>query len=563
MNNNNDMENNRNKLLTFLIMGALLWVMTAGAQTDCTSYITNPSFEQGTDGWEHKGMSAQGNNVFSIKDGNTYMERWTGRGGAVGSGRLAQELRNLPAGNYELKVAAQNIQEDTPSTAQTGAWIFAETSELFTLQSSLKKTTVSVRDNYTVAFNFVAGSVTIGFEAKDASGNWIAVDNFRLTRVGTDLQAELTEAIAKAEAGYANATGKEAQQLLDAIAAAKAVAANADVTGEEQAAAIVAMEKAIDIYRRANASSENPLSMTDHIVNPSFETGDMTGWTVTGMSTMDNNIFSIKQGTWYVERWTGRGGAVGDARISQRLTGMPAGRYRLTVAAQNIQEDTPSTVQTGAWIFAGQHTEAVGIRNNYTLEFVQAADELEIGFEAKGATGNWLSVDNFRLEYISDDVTDVKAELTALLTQAETLVEKRMNAAAQQALAEAIAAAKQQLTLTDTSGWPAAATALETAIATATTSHEVFARLAAAIAAANDELSTSSATQKADYQKAIDAAQAVYDATTTTDAQAEAAITALAEASFEFKILNPTGTGTPPTVTTDTRFIRGCMKFVF
>lgn len=61
-------------------MAAFVYAITTGAQTDCTSYITNPSFEQGTDGWEHKGMNAQGNSVFSIKDGNTYMERWTGRG---------------------------------------------------------------------------------------------------------------------------------------------------------------------------------------------------------------------------------------------------------------------------------------------------------------------------------------------------------------------------------------------------------------------------------------------------------------------------------------------------
>ena len=118
------------------VLAAFICAITLSAQTDCTSRITNPSFEQGTDGWEHKGMNTQGNSVFSIKDGNTYMERWTGRGGAVGSGRLAQELSNLPAGNYELKVAAQNIQEDTPSTAQTGAWIFAETSQLATLNHS-------------------------------------------------------------------------------------------------------------------------------------------------------------------------------------------------------------------------------------------------------------------------------------------------------------------------------------------------------------------------------------------------------------------------------------------
>lgn len=263
-----------------------------------------------------------------------------------------------PPGNYELTAVAQNIQEDTPTKAQTGACIFAQNSKLLTLNSPLIKTTVTVRDTYKVAFNFVSGSVTIGFEAKDASGNWIAVDNFRLTRVGDDLSAELVEAAKNAESAYGNATGREAQQLLDAISAAKYLAAQSEhqPTAEECAAAIVAMEKAIDIYLRANASSENPLSMTDKIVNPSFETGDLTGWTATNMGTMNNDFFSNMQGTWYVESWTWRGNAIGNARLAQTLTGIPAGRYRLIVAAQNIQEDTPKKAQTGAWIFAGSHT---------------------------------------------------------------------------------------------------------------------------------------------------------------------------------------------------------------
>lgn len=77
---------------------ALLAIITANAQTDYTSLITNPSFEQGTDGWEHTGMSVQSNSVFSIKNGTNYMERWTGRGGAVGSGKLSQGCATcLPA----------------------------------------------------------------------------------------------------------------------------------------------------------------------------------------------------------------------------------------------------------------------------------------------------------------------------------------------------------------------------------------------------------------------------------------------------------------------------------
>ena len=161
---------------------------------------------------------------------------------------------------------------------------------------------------------------------------------------------------------------------------------------------------------------------TSLITNPSFETGDATGWTVTNMGAMNNDFFTVKKGTWYMEQWTWRGNTVGDARVSQKLMKMPAGRYRLKVAAQNIQEDTPSQAQTGAWIFAGTNTKNVTTRNNYTLEFVQVADELEIGFEAKNASGNWLSVDNFRLEYISDDMTDVKAELSTLIEQARQAV---------------------------------------------------------------------------------------------------------------------------------------------
>ena len=469
------------------------------AQTDCTSLITNPSFELGTEGWVHQGMNAQTNTVFSIKSGNTYMERWIGSGGAVGNGKLSQVLYNLPPGNYELTAAAQNIQEGSPTAAQTGVWIFAEGTSFVTLNTSLYKTAVTVRDTYKVAFSVVSGNVTIGFEAKNASGNWIAVDNFRLTRVSEDLSAVLAESIENAESHYGTATGKESQQLADAIASAKAVDAKTDATGEEQATAIVAVENAIDLYLRANASADNPLDMTGRITNPSFETGDLTGWTATNMGPMDNDFFTVMQGTWYVEKWTWRGNSVGDGRISQKLTDIPAGRYRLKVAAQNIQEDTPSQAQSGAWIFAGSNTKDVTIRNNYTLEFVQVADVLEIGFEAKGATGNWISVDNFRLEYISDDITDVKAELSTLIAQGEELEKKRMNAEAQQALTDALTTARTALQ--EDSGISAAATALEAAIATAIASNEVFDRLADAIDAAKNEIANPQATEKADYRR--------------------------------------------------------------
>ena len=537
--------NGRSSRLCLLLV-AIMSCLAVSAQTDMTSRITNPSFEQDTEGWTQKGMGVQSNSVFNIKDGSKYMERWTGRGGAVGDGYLKQELRDLTPGNYELSAAAQNIQEDKPNAAQTGAWIFAGD----------KKTTITVRDTYKMAFNYVSGTITIGFEAVGATGNWIAVDNFRLTLVGSDLSAELAAAIEQTEATYGNATGTGSQQVKDAIAAARVVADKTDATADEQAAAILAMQAAVEAYLNANASPEQPRDMTSYITNPSFETGDFTGWTVTGMGLQGNSVFSIKQGNNYVERWTGRGGSVGDARLSQTLRQLPAGRYRLKAAAQNIQEGTPKAAQTGAWLFAGTNTETVTVRADYTLEFVLVSDVLEVGFEAKGASGNWLAVDNFRLEYIGDSFEDIKAEFAAIIEKGEALAAQKTNTTVHQTLTDAIAAAKTAYAdMSANSGFAAVASTLEAAIKSAIASQEVFARLASAIADANAELEASTAAQKDEYQAAIADAQAVFD-TAASDEAANAAITALAEATFAFRVLN--GSGTAPVVTTDPRYIRGC-----
>ena len=528
-----------------LTLSLVIVSLTAMAQTDYTSKITNPSFENDMTGWVHKSMNAQGNDVFTLKEGATYLEKWTGRGGAVGSASLSQQLTALPPGNYELTAAAQNIQEDSPKAAQTGAWIFAGEA----------KTQVDVRDTYKVAFDCINGTVTIGFEAINASGNWIAVDNFRLTQVGTDLSAHLKEAISSAETLYGDGKGKEAAILKAAIDAARTVAANTSATAQEHANAIATLQNAEDEYRRANASADEPLDLTSQIVNPSFETGDFTGWSQTGMSLQTNNVFNIKNGTYYVERWTGRGGAVGDGEVYQELVNMKPGRYRLKAVAQNIQEDTPKVAQSGAWIFANDNTQAVTVRDDYTLEFVLVSEKMKIGFRAEGATGNWISVDHFRLEYIGYSFDAAKEQFAASIAAAEALVGQKMNETARLALQAAIDEARLLLSQSTTDGWGEAAAKLDAAHSAAIASQKVFSQLAEAIAKAQKELDTSSASEKDAYQNAVNAAQQVYNAA-ESDTKAQTAIEALLKAAFEFQIAN--SSGTPPTVTTDPRFIKGC-----
>ena len=273
------------------------------------------------------------------------------------------------------------------------------------------------------------------------------------------------------------------------------------------------------------------------------------------MGTQGNSVFTLKDVNTYVEKWTGRGGAVGSASVSQELTSLPPGNYELTVAAQNIQEDTPEAAQSGACIFANGHRQTVGVRGDYTLDFVLVSEQLKIGFLAEGATGNWLAVDRFRLEYVGDDFDAEKSQFTQLITQAEELAAQKMCEATRQALLAAIGTARQLLDQETTDGWGEAAAQLEAAYEAATVSHEVFGRLAEAISNARQELEAMPGADVTAYQAAIDAAQQAYDDAATTDAQAEAAIDTLEKAAFEFKIANGSSEG--PEVVTDKRFVRG------
>lgn len=193
-------------------------------------FITNPSFEKGLDGWTVSNLKAQTNTSFTKKAGNTYLEKWTDKGKAVGSGSVKQTLSNLPAGNYKLVVAAQNIQQGSDA-AQTGALIYAG--------STSNATTVTAADNYELLFTTNGADLTIGFQATNASGNWIAVDNFRLTYINTDV-ATLQEAVEAAEAFLAT-TEKSSnaglqptpkQNLITAINAAKEI--NESSTDDEK-----------------------------------------------------------------------------------------------------------------------------------------------------------------------------------------------------------------------------------------------------------------------------------------------------------------------------------------
>lgn len=162
---------------------------------------------------------------------------------------------------------------------------------------------------------------------------------------------------------------------------------------------------------------------TQYISNPSFENGGLSKWKSSGLLVQSNNSFSKKKGSVYVEKWVSKGSNVGDASVSQVITNLPLGKYTLTVAAQNLNEASTSTQCSGAYIYAGDQKTDVFTPNDYSVDFSCTTGEMEIGFVAKGAKGNWLAIDNFRLTLVEAESSAVIfSKLSESITKAEGLV---------------------------------------------------------------------------------------------------------------------------------------------
>lgn len=204
---------------------------------DKTEYILNNSFEDGTKNWTVDGLVSQGNSSFTKKEGSKYIEKWVGQGNKVGNASVSQTI-TLPNGIYMLTVAAQNLNQASTSQKCEGAKIYADGNE----------TTVYTPANYSVKFTNLTGKATIGFEAVDATGNWLAVDNFRLGLIGeitSDIIiSEVQRLVSEGESLQTQMMYKaEAQNLATAIEQAKKITATS--TEADVASAVEAINKAI------------------------------------------------------------------------------------------------------------------------------------------------------------------------------------------------------------------------------------------------------------------------------------------------------------------------------
>ena len=399
------------------------------------------------------------------------------------------------------------------------------------------------------------GTLTITASVKSSSQwfNWQGVEIIWKGSDDSALRESLWEAIAEAEAVVGKGSGKGADVLQAVIDRAKTLHAASDAGMAALIAQRDELREAVEAYRYTAASPDFPYDVTHAIANADFE-GGLSEWTNVGMAAQGNDSFTQKHGGTYVEKWVSTAGRLPDVAVSQTISGLPCGIYQLQAAAQHITQNN-AAAQKGVVVFAGTHSQTVTVAADYAITFTHLGQPFDVGLRATKPTGNWIACDNFRLYYMGGEMADFTAELNALKASAEALLTAKASATTLAALAEAIAKADEAVAAADVALYATAATALITAADAVTASSAAYENLSSAIATAQGVCDAGQEAGREAFVAAIAAAQALYDSTDAADDALAEAVEALQWATFTYRLAG--GSGTPPTVVTDTRYARG------
>ena len=155
------------------------------------------------------------------------------------------------------------------------------------------------------------------------------------------------------------------------------------------------------------ASEENPIDISYLITNAdgtrynNFHAKQPIGWTLSLDDAFEceyANYLSSKVGSSYFNKWQGSGNLT-DRTISQQISGLPAGKYRIAVRT------SASTIHAGATLFANsEKADMTQLTDNAASVTTDITDgTLNFGVELKNYTSNDCKFDHFTLEYLGHD----------------------------------------------------------------------------------------------------------------------------------------------------------------
>ena len=347
--------------------------------------ILNNSFEMG-DLTEWNASQAQNARVVSDekagKDGKWHV--------VADGGSLTYNFEvTMPDGIYELKAMLSNGAKLT-AAGKTSAPSDAAGDEL---------------KEVSLLFRLSGGTTTVGVTCDGA----FTADNFILTRTGdrdTASGYELIELAMRDATERVNAMGSpyndnwnlsKYQQIIDNLSL------EGDGTKEFYEIYDLLREQ---VYAQPNTDG---VDYTNAIINPSFEFGTTRGWDTqfigdTGAKECANETYTMQGsvGTYLFNTWDNGSGAP----ISQTISGLPAGHYRVIATIGGDQDNYVFFEVNGQRSEAKKIERAKGIGEDKAFEFDVADGTQEVTITIVGGNsdgtynetgGCWYKVDNVRL----------------------------------------------------------------------------------------------------------------------------------------------------------------------
>jgi hypothetical protein len=158
------------------------------------------------------------------------------------------------------------------------------------------------------------------------------------------------------------------------------------------------------------ASEENPIDISYVITNAdatrynNFHAKQPVGWTLSQDDAFEveyANWLPAKVGSSYFNKWQSSGN-LSDRSISQQLSGLPNGKYRIAVRTSSDR------IHAGASLFANhEKADMTKLTDNTASVTTDVTDGLlTFGVELKNYQSNDCKFDHFTLEYLGSPITD-------------------------------------------------------------------------------------------------------------------------------------------------------------
>ena len=401
---------------------------------DITGAIINPSFETGDlTGWtvgggNDVGVYPNSNGTYTISncDGNYLFNSWNGDDNHGSS--VKQTITGVPNGLYELKAVLGSFGTADDKSHDYHMYLIGNDYHTSVVATGGK----TIGQEATLYFLVEDGTATIGAIGGNKGGGsefihywpgegcFLKADNFRLKYICDVSHGRLKLALDEAASTSLDSYGQAALNISNY----QAVYDNKSLIGDGKAE-VEAIHSALQTAAKAQRTAG--ADMTWAIANPSFETGDHTGWSTTvgwdtGVKPQENGTYTTAgtDGRYLFNTWNNDANATNsgvNAAITQTVTGIPNGTYRLSAMVASDNGNSLMLTGNGVTTTISASTNGAGSGVFPSVECVVTDGKLSI--EVKGANDCWYKCDDFHLTLVAP----IAVENVTLDKESATLIE--------------------------------------------------------------------------------------------------------------------------------------------